>query len=68
MNILEKSARGQLFNIRDKYQGKQLDDKTFREMKDEVDLVYNRYKNTPVEAAVRWLCHMELEIFNEEAK
>ena len=68
MNILEKSARGQLFNIRDKYQGKKLDDKTFKEMKDEVDLVYSRYVNTPVSAAVKWLCHAELEIFNAEVK
>ena len=68
MNILEKTARGQLFNIREKYQGKKLDDETFRAMKDEVSLIYSKYEKTPVKAAVKWLCYAELEIFNAEAK
>lgn len=66
MNILEKNLWTYAFNIREKFIGKAKSDENFKKMKDEVELLYNRYLHTEAEIPARWVCQMLLEMFNEE--
>lgn len=68
MDVLEKMMWLHLYQVREYFKGKVRTDDDFKKLKDEIDIIYARYRHTNCESAATWLCHGLLEAFNEEVK
>ena len=66
MDTLEKLLWSSAYKVREDFKGKVKTDDDFKRLKTEIDIIYARYQRTNIEVPARWLCHLLLEMFNEE--